>query len=167
MDPHPGRGQHPRSPARADPAAGHRQGTAGGRREGARPLAAPLSGGAGVAPGRVLGAGPAAVRHGHRSPMTGDGPAGAGDSPPAGGDSPAGAGDSPPTSGPVLKVVAGDPSAEELAALAVALSAVLAARDGPAVRPGRAASGWAGRSRMMGAPPRPGPDAWRRSTWPR
>ena len=69
-------------------------------------------------------------------------------------------------SGPVLKVVAGDPSAEELAALTVALSAVLAARGGPA-EPVRVASGWADRSRMMGAPPSPGPDAWRRSAWPR
>src|SRR6185369_6844064 len=152
MDPHPGRGQHPRSPARADPAASHRQGTAGRRREGARPLAAPLPGGAGVAPGRVLGAGPAPVRHGHRAPMTGDGPASRGNGPASPEDASAG--------GPVLKVVAGDPSAEELAALTVALSAVLAARGVPAARPGRAASGWADRSRMMGAPPSPGPDAW-------
>jgi hypothetical protein len=69
--------------------------------------------------------------------------------------------------GPVLTVVAGDPSAEELAALTVAVSAVLAARGAAAGRPGRAVSGWADRSAMMGAPPRPGPDAWRRSTWPR
>jgi hypothetical protein len=74
-------------------------------------------------------------------------------------------------SGPVLEVVAGHPSAEELAALTVALSAVLAARSGPggagrAGRPGRAASGWAERSRMMAAPPRPGRDAWRRSAQP-
>ena len=74
-------------------------------------------------------------------------------------------GDAQPASGPVLAVVAGHPSAEELAALTVALSAVLAAR-GPAGQPGRAASGWADRSRMMGAPLRPGPDAWRRSARP-
>jgi hypothetical protein len=67
----------------------------------------------------------------------------------------------------VLKVVAGDPSAEELAALTVALSAVLATRGAPAAQPGRAASGWADRARMMAAAPSPGPDAWRRSTWPR
>jgi len=65
-----------------------------------------------------------------------------------------------------LKVVAGHPSAEELAALTVALSAVLAARGGPAGQPGRAPSGWADRSRMMGAPLRPGRDAWRRSARP-
>ena len=70
--------------------------------------------------------------------------------------------DARPAREPALTVVAGRPSAEELAALTVALSAVLATRDGPAGRPW-AASGWADRSRMMGAPPRPGPDAWRHS----
>ena len=71
-----------------------------------------------------------------------------------------------PAREPALTVVAGRPSAEELAALTVALSAVLAARGGPAGRPGRASPGWAGRSRMMGVPPRPGRDAWRRSARP-
>ena len=78
-----------------------------------------------------------------------------------------GDGSAKPPAGPALEIVAGHPSAEELAALTVALSAVLAARGGPAVRPGRAASGWADRSRMMGAPHSPGPDAWRRSAQPR
>ena len=97
--------------------------------------------------------------------MTGDGAASGGNRPASGGNGPA-SGDAS-ADGPVLKVVAGDPSAEELAALTVALSAVLAARGVPAARPGRAASGWADRSRMMGAPPSPGPDTWRRSAWPR
>ena len=104
--------------------------------------------------------------------MTGDGPASGGNGPASRGNGPASPEDGPASGdasagGPVLKVVAGDPSAAELAALTVALSAVLAARGGPAARPGRAASGWADRSRMMGAPPSPGPDAWRRSAWPR
>jgi hypothetical protein len=81
------------------------------------------------------------------------------------GDGPASGGDKPSASGPVLEVVAGDPSAEELAALTVALSAALAAR-GPAGQPGRSSPGWADRSRMMNAPPRPGPGAWRRSARP-
>ena len=97
--------------------------------------------------------------------MTGDGAASGGNRPASGGNGPA-SGDAS-ADGPVLKVVAGDPSAEELAALTVALSAVLAARGSPALQLGRAASGWADRSRMMGAPPSPGPDAWRRSAWPR
>ena len=71
-----------------------------------------------------------------------------------------------PAGEPALKVVASRPSAEELAALTVALSAVLAARGGPAGLPGRASPGWADRSRMMGVPPRPGRDAWRRSARP-
>jgi len=82
------------------------------------------------------------------------------------GDGPASSGGASPASGPVLEVVAGVPSAEELAALTVALSAVLAARGAPAGQPGRAASGWADRSRLMNAPLRPGPDAWCRSARP-
>jgi acyl-CoA carboxylase epsilon subunit len=69
---------------------------------------------------------------------------------------------------PALVVAAGHPSADELAALTVALSAVLAARDRATApgRAGRTASGWANRSGMLGAPLTPGPDAWRRSGRP-
>ena len=70
-----------------------------------------------------------------------------------------------PVGTPMLEVVAGHPSAEELAALTAALAAVLAARD-HAAQPGRAASGWADRSRLLGAPLTPGRDAWRRSGRP-
>jgi hypothetical protein len=82
------------------------------------------------------------------------------------GGSPASSEDKPPASGAVLEVVAGHPSAEELAALTVALAAALAAR-GPAGQPGRPSPGWADRSSMMKAPLLPGPDAWRRSARPR
>jgi hypothetical protein len=73
-----------------------------------------------------------------------------------------------PASGLTLEVVAGHPSAEELAALTVALTAALAAGDGRAGPPGRAGGGpvWADRSAMVGAPLRPGRDAWRRSARP-
>jgi hypothetical protein len=76
-----------------------------------------------------------------------------------------------PAGGPTLEIVAGHPSAEELAALTVTLAAVLGtqgdpATAGPGGRPGRA-SGWADRSRMMRFPPGPAPDAWRRSARPR
>jgi Acyl-CoA carboxylase epsilon subunit len=75
-----------------------------------------------------------------------------------------------PASRLTLEVVAGYPSAEEVAALTVALTAALAAGDrraGPAP-PGRAggASVWADRAAMVGAPLRPGRDAWRRSARP-
>ena len=74
-----------------------------------------------------------------------------------------------PAGRPALEVAAGHPSPDELAALTVTLAALLAARDraaGRAGQAGRPASGWASRSRMPGAPLRPGPDAWRRSAWP-
>jgi hypothetical protein len=76
-----------------------------------------------------------------------------------------------PDSGLTLEVVAGHPTADELAALTVALAAALAAGDratGPG-QPGRTGEGssvWADRSRMVGAPLVPGPDAWRRSARP-
>ena len=159
MDPHPGRGQHPRPAAGADPAAGHRQGTAGGRGEGARPVAAPLPGGEGVAPGRVLGPGPAAVRHRHRAPVTGGDRAARR----TGGDLPADPAGQPLA---LLKVVSGQPSPEELAALTVAVAAVLARPGAPAGQAGRVHSCWADRSRLPRVPPRPGPDAWRRSARP-
>jgi hypothetical protein len=77
----------------------------------------------------------------------------------------------PTAGGPALEIVAGHPSAEELAALTVALAAVLATHGDPAVagpggRSGRA-SGWADRSRMMRFPPGPAPGVWRRSARPR
>jgi len=94
--------------------------------------------------------------------MTEAGPGGQGD-----------AGDrrDPPGSGLTLEVVAGHPSADELAALTVALAAALAAGDrlagpGGAGRRGGASSVWADRAAMVGAPLMPGPDAWRRSARP-
>jgi Acyl-CoA carboxylase epsilon subunit len=77
----------------------------------------------------------------------------------------------PPASGLTLEVVAGHPSADELAALTVALAAALAASDrragpGEAGRRGGASSVWADRAAMVSAPLMPGPDAWRRSARP-
>lgn len=94
--------------------------------------------------------------------MTGGGPDGQGD----GGDQ-----REPPASGLRLEVVAGHPTADELAALTVALAAALAAGDqaagpGQAGRAGGASSLWADRSTLVGAPLTPGPDAWRRSGRP-
>jgi len=61
---------------------------------------------------------------------------------------------------PLFTVVRGAPTEEELAALVAVLTsraAVVAASDpAPAGRP----SGWADRTRALGAAPSPGPGAW-------
>jgi Acyl-CoA carboxylase epsilon subunit len=64
------------------------------------------------------------------------------------------------------EIVGGHPSPEEVAALMVALSAVLAATQRSGQRRERAAPVWADRSRLLTAPSAPGPDAWRRSARP-
>jgi hypothetical protein len=67
---------------------------------------------------------------------------------------------------PLLRVVRGQPTAEETAALAVVLAAKLAARPAPR-RGGRAcAGGWADRARALRAPLAPGPGSWRNSARP-
>ena len=69
---------------------------------------------------------------------------------------------------PLFRVVRGNPSGEETAALAVVLAKLATgppAGHGPARR--GAASRWADRAQAMRAPLTPGPDAWRRSGQPR
>jgi Acyl-CoA carboxylase epsilon subunit len=67
--------------------------------------------------------------------------------------------------GPVLRVIRGDATPEEIAAVvAVLLSRPAATGDVPRPRP--APSAWAGRSRLLRRPLFPGPDAWRRSALP-
>jgi hypothetical protein len=70
---------------------------------------------------------------------------------------------------PLFRVVHGNPSAEETAALAVVLAAKLAAGPlaGHQPAPHGAVSRWADRARWMRAPLTPGPYAWRRSSQPR
>ncbi len=66
----------------------------------------------------------------------------------------------------VLKVVRGQPTAEELAALvAVIAGQAAAASGGPATA--RKASGWTDRSRYVHAPGTPSPGGWRASAFPR
>jgi Acyl-CoA carboxylase epsilon subunit len=65
-----------------------------------------------------------------------------------------------------LVVVAGNPSAEEIAAVVT----VLSARAGPAGRAGggeTARYGWSARSRLLRAPTARGPGGWRASALPR
>jgi hypothetical protein len=65
---------------------------------------------------------------------------------------------------PVLRIVRGDPSPEELAAL----TAVLAAASGASGAPGEdtgPASAWTERESLVRRPLTPGPNAWRMSGW--
>ena len=68
---------------------------------------------------------------------------------------------------PALRVVRGDATPEEIAALVAVLMARSGSASGAArlvVRPARGA--WSDRSRQLRRPLHPGPDAWRRSGWP-
>jgi len=66
---------------------------------------------------------------------------------------------------PALRVVKGDPTPEELAALVavVAARSAAAAAASTAVRPTR--SEWGHPARAVRGTHRPGPDQWRRSSW--
>ncbi len=61
---------------------------------------------------------------------------------------------------PLLRVVRGQPTDEEAAALVVVLTAKLAARPVQG-RGQRAGGGWADRARALRTPLTPGPGAWR------
>jgi Acyl-CoA carboxylase epsilon subunit len=65
---------------------------------------------------------------------------------------------------PVLRVIRGDATPEEIAAVVAALLSRAAVSDAPPPRP--APSAWADRSRLLRRPLHPGPDAWRRSALP-
>lgn len=65
----------------------------------------------------------------------------------------------------LFRVVRGEPTAEELAALTVTLAAVASAGGGaPAPKP---RSAWNDPASHQRAQLDPGPGAWRASTWPR
>jgi hypothetical protein len=64
---------------------------------------------------------------------------------------------------PLLRVVAGQPTDDEAAALAVVLAAKLAARPAPGRAERAVVGGWADRARAMRTPLTPGPGAWRRT----
>jgi acyl-CoA carboxylase epsilon subunit len=67
---------------------------------------------------------------------------------------------------PLLRVVRGQPTGEETAALAVVLTAKLAARPAQAREERAIAGGWADRARAMRAPLAPGRGAWRNTVRP-
>ena len=62
-----------------------------------------------------------------------------------------------------LRVLRGEPTAEELAAVVVVLTAHAAAESAPAARP---RSAWADPGSRLRGPLRPCPQAWRRSSLP-
>jgi hypothetical protein len=68
-------------------------------------------------------------------------------------------------SGPVLRVIRGDATPEEIAAVVAALLS-RAASDADASPPRPAPSAWSDRSRLLRRPVHLGPDAWRRSALP-
>jgi acyl-CoA carboxylase epsilon subunit len=67
---------------------------------------------------------------------------------------------------PVLRVIRGDATPEEIAAVVAVLLSRSAPDPGAAFDPGARPSAWAGRSRLLRRPLFPGPDAWRRSALP-
>ncbi len=73
---------------------------------------------------------------------------------------------------PVLRIVRGEPDDAELAALTVALAASAAAQTAAPAAGEPPLSVWADRADALrhpatGRPLRPGPGAWRASSWPR
>ncbi len=71
-------------------------------------------------------------------------------------------------SAPYLRVVRGDATPEEIAALVATLTALAAARaDAPQPEKARRVSGWADRARLLRPAVHPAPGGWRRSALPR
>ncbi len=64
---------------------------------------------------------------------------------------------------PVLRVVRGEPSDEELAALVAVVSSV----SEPAAEPPASRSAWSDRRALVRQPLAHGPNAWRTSAYPR
>ena len=71
-------------------------------------------------------------------------------------------GDENGTPVPPLRLVRGDASPEEIAALFAVLSAASGGDEAPAPRP---TSAWTSRERLVRRPLTPGPGAWRASAW--
>jgi hypothetical protein len=81
-----------------------------------------------------------------------------------GGAAAAEAEDVEPAARPTLRIVRGDATPEEIAALVAVLSARSGAGEAP-VRPARVAGGWSDPARLARRPLLRGPGAWRASAW--
>ncbi|MQA87657.1 MAG: acyl-CoA carboxylase subunit epsilon [Streptosporangiales bacterium] len=70
---------------------------------------------------------------------------------------------------PILRVVRGNPSPEQVATLVAVLAARTRAAEAARgfARTARPPSAWRDRSRLLRTDPPRGPGAWRRSAWPR
>ena len=67
---------------------------------------------------------------------------------------------------PLLRIVRGEPTREELAALVTVLLATRARHAAPPLPPRRPVSAWTDRARALRRPLEPGPGRWRASAWP-
>ena len=65
---------------------------------------------------------------------------------------------------PPIRVLHGQPSPEELAAV-LAVVSVRAAAKAARTTEGDPVSHWTDRGRLLRSPQRPGPDSWRSSAW--
>jgi Acyl-CoA carboxylase epsilon subunit len=74
--------------------------------------------------------------------------------------------DDRPPERPTLRVIRGDATPEEIAALVAVLMAQAAGSASPAASARSARSAWSDRSQQLHAPIRPAPGAWRRSALP-
>jgi hypothetical protein len=70
----------------------------------------------------------------------------------------------PPAGRPTLRIVHGNPTPEEIAAVTVVLT-VVAAAGSPPEPVERTVGGWSDPSRRLRRPLPPGPGAWRASAW--
>jgi hypothetical protein len=68
---------------------------------------------------------------------------------------------------PLLAIVAGQPTAEETAAVTVVLTALAATAVSGVAAADRPPSTWTDRAALLRAPVRPAPGAWRASALPR
>ncbi len=71
------------------------------------------------------------------------------------------------TARPVLRVVSGNPTPEEIAVITAVVAAASAGGDGATGPPAPSSSVWGRSSRAPGHRPAPGPGAWRVSGLPR
>ncbi|GHF22707.1 acetyl-CoA carboxylase biotin carboxyl carrier protein subunit [Amycolatopsis deserti] len=73
-----------------------------------------------------------------------------------------------PPARPLLRIVRGDPSETELAALTAVVAAAASAGGGEEPEKPERTSFWADRAALVRRPlPQPGSGAWRASAWPR